>query len=847
MVKSRDIDKLINEYINIAKKYFGLADIKITKTGVIGFLLYLLGHIKKDSEFYYNSLLKELTPVTASEYSSLYTFASLFGYVPRLATPAKYNGNIRIYLPRFSSKLKERKVHIPKYTRFQINNTIWTLNTDIYINETQNYVNVSYYNDEKNIYEYITNVYRANYDNNLEIIEFILPELYQYKNIEEQITLPYYPPLMYYMHTITTTDYLCNINVFVRLPNSDKYEKFDISISKFGYTQNSKVVFLTQKSDKEFLIEFGNGYHGMYLPQNTEVKIIINETVGSKANYTNGNLTVLDSIHVIETYMNGTTKSYDIDRNFISGNILESINSGRDIQTIEELRNELLSFLKSRNILISYDNYYDLLSKYGISTIFRKQNINDNDVYLYNVITNPLNVPYKTISLTLEENEFNPSDKKFIYKPKYVYQTHYKIPLPFITEHYVTNNVNNTNIIPVNTTDDFYVGQEIVFNNDISNIYKIVNIDDSSSTITLDKKVGYLSENVPIQYVDYEKIELISPFLYYKDELLNAYKAFFIEEDDVYLKPVKIYKNAFLQIKLKFTFNDDFDKLTIQLLPVYFDDLSHYSFKLTITELQLDDVILNNTNNYSVNISISEELINQIIDKTLNINVIVFDSLSEKVAEYSQNTILISSIESLMLKKFVYSGTNYILQVPMISFEEYIKDKEIITKKIKLVMVESNSLINYESLPLIQHNIRFSNTIEIYPTSVYLKNSLNENSIKLPLKLKVHIIFDYEKISNDNIIIDELVEQIKLDLAKLLYTNYTGVEIQFYKSKIEDFIHNNKYVKYVSIIEPSDNIIVKNHNEIFYEFSSDKLLLASYCPIYWYFDVNNIEILYDVV
>jgi len=848
MLKTYTIDELLNEYYNIAKEQFELNNIKISKTGVIGYLLYILGYIKKDSEYYYNYLYKELLPLTAQEYSSLLLHAALFGYQPLFANPATYKGNIQIYLPKIdNSNIVSRTITIPKGTTFNINNLIWTLDAELTIHRSL-HNNYAVYNSKEGIKKVPIVIKTDPINADIEYIELDLLYLKQYIFNQIEFTMPYYDYGVYYRYELNIDDgYLADIDIYVKTPDTDEFTKFDISFTKFGYSDTDNVVFISQTSEKSYVLEFGNGIIGRYIPQNSEIQIKYKITKGSNANFYNGELVLLDQITVIEKRIDNTYNTYTIGKDAVKGQVLNPITDGRDIETPEELRSNILKYIRTRNNLVKFDDYKILFSSlFNYEFLFKKINFVDNDIYIYGALYNPYYQPYKTISITLKESEFNPSNSKYIYKFRYTYQKQNKIPYPFPEEVYTTQTISNTNIVPVNDITKFHKNQEIVFNNDITNVYTVTDINSDDNTITLDKKIDNLPKNTPIQYLDYERVNLISPFLYKKNDLLNTYDGYLILTEDIYMDIIYADQNNIVpNIIFKITFDDDFNNVNFSIIPYDNTDLSAYNFQLTIPELNIYNVILNDTNKYTYAISITDDIFNILLNGiTIDINVYLSDV---KIAEYKKesHTFIFNLADLLRLKKFIdsTSGDTYIIQIPMISEDEYNVDPLYIQSKIKSLLV--NTELSENRLPSVQHSFRFYNTLELYPTQKYLKEDIPTDYINLPLQLKLYVVFDKQQLSQSNISINDYIEQIKLDLAKYLTDNYTTTKIEFYTSKIEDFVHNYKYVKYVKVLSPEYNIIVNDFDKILSSYT-DKLDVAKFNPVLFWWDVNNIDIVYVI-
>jgi len=293
------------------------------------------------------------------------------------------------------------------------------------------------------------------------------------------------------------------------------------------------------------------------------------------------------------------------------------------------------------------------------------------------------------------------------------------------------------------------------------------------------------------------------------------------------------------------TFNDNFDTTYFKIIPYDNEDLSTYTFNLSIDELNIYNEPLNNTNNYTYELTINDNVFETLSDK-ISITIDVFSG-SDKIATYRKEKykLIYELFDSLILKKFVTSTDTYIVQIPLISKEEYEDEKEKVLNKIKNSLVDSD--LSENRLPAVQHSFRFYNTLELYPVENYLKEDIPDNFINLPLKLKLYLQLDKNKIATDGVSIDNFINQLKLDLAKFLTDNYTSSQIEYYVSKVEDFVHNYNYVKFVKVLSPNYNIVVNDYRDYLKTIATDKLEVASFDPVYFWWDVNNIDITYILV
>jgi len=857
MIKTYTIDELINEYYDVAKTYFELNNIQISKTGIIGFLLYVLGYIKKDSEFYYNYLFKELSAVTAEEYTSLLLHGSLYGFIPSFAKPATFKGKLQIVVPKFSSNLEKREINIPNNTRFSINDLIWNIDAYISIIQQGEYAYVSY-NSGDEIRTVNARVFDNPKDNTTQIIEFDLLYAYQYDIQEIEFTMPYYEYGTFYRYVLDLGkgNYLADIKVYIKQPESSNYEKFDVSFVKFGYANDSKVVFISQLDESKYVLEFGDGKSALYIPQNSEVKIKLKVTQGAKANILNGTITFLDTLNRLDYYIDGHIENVLIDSSLITGFVTEPITDGQNVKSINELRQDILNFIKTRNTLVKLDDYKAIFSSlYDTCFIFRKSNLVDNNLYIYGVLIDKyLGLPIESASLTFKESDFNPENSKYIYLPEYTYIKKALTSVPFEESIYVVSDVDASNTqIPISNAALLDTNTKISFEINPNIHFKIKNIDKTNNIITIDSPLPFsLSKNTQVLKVVNKKVDLISPFLYVKNDILNTYDAKIVNNKDIFPQIDEIYttneKIPNFKIQMDLVKDSSSSTLNYRFKILEIDDLSNYYFSLSIDKLDLVNEILNSENNFEY----KTEFDIDIFSLPLNCTLEIYNQHNQKLAKFKLiNFKFIYDISDILsIKRYIdYStSTTYLIQIPFLSKEKYLDNKDEILNQL-INMLYSSNLSEYR-LPTVSHEFRLSNTLEVDDINIFEEYNPSDKSahfLDLPLKLNIKIYFDKNYIIQNNANIYELIDQIKLDLAKYLHENFFTHSIKYYTSKIVDLLHNYPFVKYAKVITPNTNIVMKDIYKYLDEISSDKLKLASFNPVYFWFDLNDINVEYELV
>ena len=133
----------------------------------------------------------------------------------------------------------------------------------------------------------------------------------------------------------------------------------------------------------------------------------------------------------------------------------------------------------------------------------------------------------------------------------------------------------------------------------------------------------------------------------------------------------------------------------------------------------------------------------------------------------------------------------------------------------------------------------------------YESNFWVQIQLKLPLKLKVTITVDQDYLTENNINLYNEKQNLLFQLADLLQKNYSTTNITYYNSQIIDFVHNNRnYIKSVEVeVRDSEDKLIpngiesKDDREILEGLKINKFNIVRYTPTFWYWDVDNIELI----
>lgn len=201
----------------------------------------------------------------------------------------------------------------------------------------------------------------------------------------------------------------------------------------------------------------------------------------------------------------------------------------------------------------------------------------------------------------------------------------------------------------------------------------------------------------------------------------------------------------------------------------------------------------------------------------------------------------------LRLKTYLTKNTNYIINLPVIETEEYSKDPDyyiaLIRNMFESINIKENRMISDDV------QFRFLNTYNSRKefNTTLLKQQYNFD-VGLPFKIKIVLTFSRNDVIISKLKILDITNEVKLAVSKHLIETTTGLNLNFYKTKIIDICHNFDGVKSVAVelrdvngIEIPNGSIESIEKESFID-AVDKQLYLEYTPMFWWFDINNIDI-----
>lgn len=446
---ARTPQEYIEYYTEQLKEDLQQFDIQVNKLGLVGYLLNILGWTQFDAKNYADNLFKEAFVATSRDEANLYTHASIYGYVSSFATAAVATGNFVFdfsFMPKKATNIVKREIVFPDLY-FTAGGYSFTTNTEYrFIDDDGVYYAIIF--DEFGNAQHIPSSSSA--------ISAPFVNVYQLEEDNTELSIQSYDFGTYYPHDITFDEgFIADISIEVKEAGTTEYVEYDVKNVKYLETSFSNVVFLRTIELRKYLLEFGSGIRGNYVP-NAKAKIDLYITHGKSGNLNIAETTTAETTGTIIQRQFDTTDT----ESYISGNVEDILSvdfqyseGGQDPLRGDDLRKDIIDFVQSRDNLVSRDDYYNINSKYeqNFEFIFRKTSFQDNIFYLCRVFRNRMQEPVQ--ATTFIQQLMSDYDVATTLSGSSVYDDDYTLEMDdydyFVVGTDNFGNTNDSNIVSV--------------------------------------------------------------------------------------------------------------------------------------------------------------------------------------------------------------------------------------------------------------------------------------------------------------------------------------------------------------------------------------------------------------
>lgn len=412
-------EEFITHYHDELKTKLNASNIKLSRVGFLGFFLELLGNVQFDVKQYYDSLLREAFPITADQTTNLSYHSNLYGHTIGLAKFSKIKGSVRFILgtlPIPISIVNTREIVLTN-VNIATDSIPFVLLSDYKI--------IMKRSDQVN-FTYVCEI--TNTQGKRKVIPFLvsnpsveISELQQYEIDSTTFTSPKYVFGTHYSYTIEIPEdqHISDIKAFIN------GVEFKTQQTKDFVSGTDEVIFYQQSSVTTLLIRLGSGFRGRYIPSST-IRIDVYKTHGSKGNI--GTQIIKGAkgkVHIFDYDANDELINQQVDLKVISQFLefdVEAGEQGVDPLEGEDLRDDLIRFIQSRENLISETDFRDILPNYfkKFDVLFKKTHCVENNVYIYNLFNDRYFYPVHVVTTSMLEDDFLSTmiGNKAIYHPE---------------------------------------------------------------------------------------------------------------------------------------------------------------------------------------------------------------------------------------------------------------------------------------------------------------------------------------------------------------------------------------------------------------------------------------------
>lgn len=823
-------NEFVEHYYNQVKEYYNARGLQISKQGFIGFFLHVLGFNQYDTKYYYDTLFREAFLATADNDDNLKLHASIYGYSSTVIAPSSLVGNLVF----FKDELPVSDTSIY---------SIVITDLKVVVGDVP-FLMDSYYSIHGNVCEIrnsVGEITHVPYDNNEGIIPLI--DFNQYETEIIEFTLPFYVYGTHYQKIIEqsiTDSTVYEYKVEVKLKDTDEWLDFTVSPIKYYATADDSIVFTRKLINDQLLFEFGSGINGQYIPD-SNVRITLKYTKGktgnvqtNEVNPVEGNVFIFNS-HNEQIYSGDVSSLIRVQIDYSTGGINELKQ--------DDLRQAIIEYVQTRNNLISKTDFYNILKKHlnDFILLFKKLNIMDNTIYAFVPFKDRYIRPILSKSVSIVYALFNPKNKPIVYKPQFsLAGSDYISPFVYIYDSFIR------------------VFSGYLYKENYSTYFSnIENLTQSNISLPLNLMFDYQPEtrNTRIVVQSYQKI---SDYVMYIDiSTLGIYSCMDVYDDN---------NQEYMYI------DDLYDGLIYNTIDVkihiFQNDVKHYIY--TVKDINL---LLNLTDiltlgiyeflpDYSENGETGSDGNGTIgSDPNDPIGWVYTGGTGEPTSVGGDGWFLPQTGFTGMtgdsdmvigLKPdlpYIYMA-DFVMHIPVMLQDQYESDPNYYDYR----FINSLGQISLEENRMISDDlqVRFLNT-EVVDAHILQSITVQKHNFKLKLPLILHVVIgvDRDELVKNNINSLEFKDELINNLATQLTDKYTGVNVSFYRTQIVDIIHDIKWVKYCNVFvydstDPDQNEIFEANIELIdqskLETNMSKHDAATFCPVYIWWDVDNINI-----
>ena len=814
------------------QNYLGIKDTKLLTTGPLSVLANLLSNISFDAQKYYEYITKEFNVATAQYYKSMLFHASVYSYNLKLALPATVSPVIEIPVANVSENqlvkytIPLNSVFILNKTQFRINGEVDIIITPESTSAVLTQGSIKYNLSMTSVMINGNSVYHIRIPSEMveqvdKIIEkFVVPE-YKYG---ESVTFNMQIPKDNQLYKLKAF-----LNSYNKRPVSESklepimidhiLEKFngligmDIKYFKFNSGSTDNVIFQTAVSPQNVSFTLGNGIYGRKLHVNDEVIVVAEYTKGSSGNVSPGEAQLND----VQYYKinSKTNETLVFNSTILKVITLQPATGGKNEDDIEDIRFGILKKITERESLVTqldFQKYFaDPVTHQLACVVSRQLNTVSPFVTVYNVLKNPYDYSIeKTVTLNKPSKDCFTDTQSWIVNPTMTYNNSTVIS-PFIYIHY---------------------------NDQVWSFMKYDQVD------------------IPLSVVKIQAEPAVTPKLSVVWDSTDQY--FYFQAD-------------ITGIKLPDTKDDYIVTVETKMLGTYKLNKDN-NFRAKITSSATTTTNVATDNNVTTNVMILKRFFkNDLVISKVYLGKKEPNTISMGFIEH-----IYSVSDSITIMKKIQRHPEYIftdvdpnvkkvLFMPFINQDYFNKMKTDVKylKNITDFFIISNPELNLKKAFNISLNQSFMNTIKVdnttalgvmrndnivTTTKVVNGKTVTNSTVVLDAEYKINIkiLINMSKMEASGLTLFDLRNDIQLAVLDF-FNKVQGNSVKYYDTALVKMI-KNIYPDIILEVKPQSpkSLVVQEWSEILEENNLTANGVLATCPTYFYFDINNLEIDFQI-
>ena len=812
---SRDANRL--QIINYLRKNLELEGVDLTKSSFLSFLIDVISNLTSNLLFYQLSTYKEFFLTKASLPESILNLSAFLGYARKEATVAKANLLMTIPLT-FGSGIWT--VTIDKNTVFYAKKMPFS-NADKVIVKIEDNSNVTV---QTFVDTQPSDTLPVSYSADGSSFMFLLP-VEQYVVKTEEFVATDVKPFQFTYFDVLSSNQLSQIEVSIHPLATNEYIKCS-PFSSLYMMSSTDYGFVCKKIAGGIRVFFGNGILGEQLETGTTVYITARETLGSEGNVIPGSINKGARLSAVDEFGKAKILNYKVTNP-------SSATGGRDEESLEEVRNNSISNVRSLNRLVSRSDYNDLSvivkdlpTGFDSIPILKKSDLSGNNICEYLMLKfNNEFVPTRGISLTVPYHTpvICRDYVSNVHGINYVtlFDMYFDIDNESVSYKYVINEVTRVPTILSRYNSNYKIKiDKVVFkrvpNNslEIRAHYLTEETDIENILCTLNIMEMEYSHDMTNDILNNEFVVLISPLTIVPTSNLT----FNFELSHKNLGAIKKYSTSVVIRKNLDTYmtSDTYSDSTsgvsiIYDVPVvqqdYYESIDKGLFELEILQKLVSFGVLSNY---------------RMITDFINLK---FCNTYGKCTNMNYNNVSIPDvidIDFCDIPESLHIGDKYI-----VGNEDYYMWSGHLNQIAECISTDPVTWSFYDAR---------LNTI-VYVLNKQQKYIFSQSSwvtvgFNLPLKVTIEVFVDKNLTKS----VGEVRSEVKSALINH-FKNKFGPSIKLYRSEIIDVVQSLENIRYSRLIDPK--------SDIFFDYNIDNFTeneLLEYVPEYVYFTKDSIEV-----